>query len=357
MLNKKKTIGAFHYLGEVLQRFFDASEEERIVQFPELSTAIRDSQRQNAWFVSPFVCSALHGIQKWLNEETLESWCDENNIDNNLKPKRVGLVMAGNIPLVGFHDFLSVLITGNIAFVKLSSKDAILLPVLSSYLTRKYKELAKFIHFVEDIPADIDAFIASGTNNTVRYFSYRYESLPNLIRGSRSSIAILTGNESKEEIIELANDICLYFGMGCRSIAKVYIPNEAILQQLKSALRRYDWMAEHKDWADNLRFQRAVLITRGQEYIEAGPVLFTRDTRINSPMAVVHFEKYDSLDVVNNSIKALDPMIQCVVGKKEINPQWIPFGMAQFPQIDDYADRINTIKFLQTLDITTPTHN
>ncbi|HON17751.1 MAG TPA: acyl-CoA reductase [Salinivirgaceae bacterium] len=354
MLHLKKTIEALSYLGDVLKRFLDAPEEVKIVQFPEISTAIRDSQKHNVWFVSPFVFSALAGIQKWLNQETLEQWAAENQITDNPKPRKVGIVMAGNIPLVGFHDFMSVLISGNKAIVKLSGKDSILLPVMASYMIKKYRDLNKHIQFVEDFPADIEAFIASGTNNTIRYFSYRYEVIPNLLRGSRFSIAVLVGNETDEELDNLAKDICLYFGMGCRSIAKVYLSNENILNRLKGALEKYTWMNQHSDWSDSLRFQRAIMITKGQHFLECGPVIFARDTRLSSPMTVVHFEPYQTLANVEKSLKALDPMLQCVVGKPSINPKWIPFGEAQFPKIDDYADHINTLKFLQSLSIESP---
>jgi hypothetical protein len=348
-MKQEKIIDAFDYLGLIIEEFLLMSEDEQIIKFPELSTAVRDSQKQNIWFVSPFVTNSLKGIRLWLDKNTLTQWCKENHIKCAKKPLKVGLVMAGNIPLVGFHDFLSVLLSGHTAVVKLSSKDTILLPVLASYLTKKCPDLSKNIAFVPEIKDDIQALIATGSSNTMRYFSYRYEKIPSILRGSRNSIAIMTGKETAHQIDELSKDICLYFGMGCRSVAKVYVPDEKIIPRLQNSLSKFSWMTEHKDWSENLRFQKAVMLTRGQTYIDCGPVVMLQESKLSSPMSIIHFEKYDSIEHVKRSLKALEPMVQCVVGDNKMDESWVPFGKSQYPDINDFADRINTLEFLERI--------
>lgn len=257
--------------------------------------------------------------------------------------------MAGNIPLVGFHDFLSVLVSGNKAYIKMSSKDPTLLPVLSTYLVKSCHELSKHIHFVEELPQTIDALIATGSNNTMRYFSFRYEKIPHILRGSRSSIAVLTGKESNQDIDRLTQDICLYFGMGCRSVAKLYVPDDKMISRIQNSLLKYAWMTEHRDWSDSLRFQKAVMLTRGQSFVDCGSVVMLQESKINSPMSVVHYEKYNSLEQVKRSLKALDSMVQCVVGDTNLCDDWTPFGKSQYPDINDFADRVNTLKFIESL--------
>ena len=342
-------IKAFAYLGAVIEDFLLLSEDEQIVKFPELSSAIRESRRQNAWFVNPFVINALKGIRYWLDEETLAGWITDNDVSEDAKTKKIGLIMAGNIPLVGFHDFLSVLLTGNKAYVKMSSKDTTLLPVLSTYLVKSCPNLTKQIHFVEELPKNMDAIIATGSNNTMRYFSYQYEKIPHILRGSRSSIAVLTGEENSSQIDMLTQDICLYFGMGCRSVTKIYIPDENLIPRIQNSLSKFTWMTEHRDWADSLRFQKAVMLTRGQSFYDCGPVVMLQESRLISPMAVIHYEKYSSLEKVKNTLKALDPMVQCVVGDPTKCQEWIPFGKSLYPEVNDFADRVNTLSFINSL--------
>ncbi len=348
-MRQDKIIDAFDYLGSVIEEFLLLSEDEQIIKYPELSTAVRDSQKQNIWFVNSFIVNSLKGIRLWLDKKTLSDWCSQNNIRCAKTPKKVGLVMAGNIPLVGFHDLLSVLITGNKAIVKLSSKDIVLLPVLTSYLTKKCYELSKNILFVQEIKDDIDALIATGSSNTMRYFSYRYEKVPSILRGTRNSIAVMTGKETSKQIDELSKDICLYFGMGCRSVAKVYVPDEKVIPRLQNSLSKFSWMNQHKDWSDNLRFQKAVMLTRGQSFVDCGPVVLLQESKLNSPMSVIHFEKYDSIDLLKRSLKALEPMVQCVVGDTMVDHEWVPFGRSQYPDINDFADRVNTLEFLESI--------
>ncbi|MGI6478673.1 MAG: acyl-CoA reductase [Salinivirgaceae bacterium] len=336
-------------LGSIISNFLSLSEEERVAKYPELSTAVLDCHEQNSWFVKPFVINSLKGVSQWLNKDKLWSFYNENRIKFAKTPKTIGLIMAGNIPLVGFHDFIIVLLTGNKAVVKLSSKDTILLPTLVSYLEKDFPEIAKHISFVQEITDNIDALIASGTNNTMSYFSYKYGQIPSILRGSRNSVAVITGNETAEEIEELTKDICLYFGMGCRSVSKIYLPDEECIKQIQDSLSAYSWMTNHKDWSDNLRFQKAMMLTKGETFYDCGPVIMIQESKLNSPMSVVHFEIYKSIEEVKKSLKALDSMVQCVVGDAKIDNSWVPFGKSQYPDINDFADRINTCDFIMQL--------
>ncbi|HPW66325.1 MAG TPA: acyl-CoA reductase [Salinivirgaceae bacterium] len=342
-------IDALDKLGSIIKEFLLISEEERVIKCPELSAAVLDCHKQNSWFVKPFVINSLEGVSQWLNKNTLWNFYNENKIEFAKNPKTIGLIMAGNIPLVGFHDFLAVLLTGHKAIVKLSSKDTILLPTLVSNLEKDYPEIIKRIYFVQEMTNSLDALIATGTNNTMNYFSYKYGQTPSILRGSRSSVAILTGKETAKQIEELTKDICLYFGMGCRSVAKIYMPDEKSIKQIQDSLSAYYWMTNHKDWSDNLRFQKAMMLTRGEIFYDCGPVIMVQESKLSSPMSVVHFEIYKSIEEVKNSLKALNSMVQCVVGDTKINNSWVPFGKSQYPDINDFADGINTCDFIMQL--------
>ena len=345
-----KVINALNELGKVIVLFIESNEIKQKDFFPELFFARLESQRLNTWFVSCFIDCALKNIRKWLFSENLNYWLSKNRVNFNDIPKNIGIIMPGNIPLVGFHDFLSVILSGNRVIIKLSSKDSFLLPALTSYIIKIYPEMSDYIFFTDTVPENVDAVIATGSDNTIRSLKYFYKNKTSLFRGTRNSVAILSGNETDEQLSALADDIFLYFGLGCRSVSKIYLPdNKNIFERLKTAFQKYNWILKHKDWNDNLKLQKAKLLTHRSSFIDYNSIIFIQNSSINSPVATINYEIYDSVDNVLNSLKVNESSIQCIVGSKEIDRSLIDFGCSQSPNLNDFADGINVLRFLSEL--------
>lgn len=348
-MHHDKIIEAFNHLGHVIDNFIATNLAERTDRFPYLTEAVALSHKQNSWFTVGFIESTLKGIRQWLYNDKLSEFCKQNNVFPTHSPKNIGLIMAGNIPLVGFHDFLCVMLSGHNAIVKLSSKDSTLLPALAKYLIDFYPEISSRVSFVDDTDSSLEAVIATGSNNTKRYFKYRYKSIGAILRGHRNSIAVLTGNETEEEFRQLSDDICLYFGMGCRSVAKVFVPDISIIYKIGFYLDRYKWFINHNEWNDNLRFQRALLMTRKQRFFDCNNMLFVQSTDLSSPLSVVYYDLYHNIDSLKVTLHDIESEIQCVVGNPLTDSRFIPFGKAQLPDIDQFADDVNTLEFLKKL--------
>lgn len=302
------------------------------------------ASRENGWFTPEFIDIATKNISlSFLQKDILENWSIQENIPaENPSPKKVGLVMAGNIPLVGFHDWLCVFMSGHKAQVKLSSKDAILLKHLCDILIDWEPEVANYISFSEMLKG-CDAYIATGSNNSGRYFDYYFGKYPNLIRRNRTSVAILSGNETQDELEKLADDIHLYFGLGCRNVTKLYVPENYDFIPLLEAFRRYIYFADHHKYKNNYDYNLAIYILNKQFYMTNGSILLIEDKSMFSPISQLNYEYYDSTDKLTEALKNHDS-IQAISGKG-----FQPFGKNQCPAITDYADGVNTMEFLLTI--------
>ncbi|MBJ10157.1 MAG: acyl-CoA reductase [Flavobacteriales bacterium] len=307
----------------------------------EFELAINRASVYNGWFTQKNIRKALAAIVEMLSEECLKAWSGAYKLEGD---KRVAIIMAGNIPLVGFHDLLSVLISGHSALVKMSSDDNQLLPIIVEELKRIESSFADKIQFTKDKMENFDAVIATGSDNSARYFEHYFGKFPNIIRKSRSSVAILDGTESKKELKGLADDVFQYFGLGCRSISKVFLPKHYDLNLLFNAFYEYKEVIDNKKYGNNYDYNKAIYLMGQHEITENGFLIMKQETALKSPVSVLHYELYDDLDLIHRLVADYQEKIQCVVGKG-----FVPFGKAQSPALDDYADGVDTMAFLESL--------
>lgn len=310
----------------------------------ELEHAKLQAHRQNGWFTMAFIDTAIDNINThFLQRNKLEAWAKQYNIPlQNNAPKTIGVVMAGNIPLVGFHDLLCVFITGHKALVKLSSKDAVLIPHIVKKLGEWNEEILQLVTFAE-ILKGCDAYIATGSNNTARYFDYYFGKYPNIIRRNRTSVAVLDGTETPAELSLLADDIQLYFGLGCRNITKLYVPKEYDFIPLLTALKSYNYFTDLHKYKNNFDYHLALLLMNNKYYMSNESIILTENASPFSPVSQVHYEFYNNAGEAKAAIEGNDD-IQCAVGHG-----YLPFGEAQSPSLTDYADGVDTMAFLAGL--------
>ncbi len=331
-------INAFVELGKFLGKIESENEFESI---------LRKAEAENGWFTQENIKFALKSWGDALSKENLQRWISKYKIED-IEPKTVAIIMAGNIPLVGFHDFLSVLISGNKVLAKLSSNDKTLLPFLSEYLISVEPEFKNYIEFTDGKLENFDAVIATGSNNTARYFEYYFGKYPNIIRKNRNSAAILTGNETEEELKNLADDIFTYFGLGCRNVSKLYIPENYDFEAFFKGMFSWKEIIHNHKYINNYDYNKAVYLMDSFPLLDNEFMLLKEDTAFSSPISVVFYEKYNSLEDLSKELEEQSENIQCVVSKAGINNE-IPFGKAQNPELWDYADGIDTVEFLLKL--------
>jgi len=293
----------------------------------------------NPWFTSEFIDIEVGNIAKYfLDKQKLKNWTTSYKIET-VSPKKIGIVMAGNIPLVGFHDFLCVFISGHKAIIKASSKDEVLIKHLAQKLTEWDKEINEMIVFQEMLK-DCDAYIATGSNNSARYFEYYFKKYPHIIRRNRTSVAILDGNETTTELEKLADDVHLYFGMGCRNVTKIFVPKDYDFIPLLTAFKKYDHFKDHHKYKNNYDYNLALHILNGKFYMANESIILLENPPIFSPISQLNYEFYTDKNTVEESLRSMEDL-QCTVGHGHI-----PFGQAQLPSLTDYADGIDTINFL-----------
>jgi len=299
---------------------------------------------ENGWFTPMFVTTATQNIaNKFLQKEVLESWTKKYSVESKaVNPQKVGIVMAGNIPLVGFHDFLCVFISGNIAVMKTSSKDKVLIKHLAEKIIEWDADAANYLQFAEMLK-DCDAYIATGSNNSSRYFEYYFAKYPHIIRKNRTSVALLTGNETTVELEKLADDVYYYFGLGCRNVTKIYVPADYDFVPLIEAFNKYQHLADHHKYKNNYDYNLALHMLNKVYYMTNGSILLIEDKNLFSPISQLNYEFYTSEEEVVNSLKD-NPALQCITGNNHIS-----LGAAQCPSVNDYADGVDTMSFLTSL--------
>jgi len=303
----------------------------------------QEASIENPWFIPEFVELATTSIAKeFLKREKLESWAQQYRIPSSQqKPKTVGIVMAGNIPLVGFHDFVSTFISGHKQMIKLSSKDQVLIKHLSGKLGEWQPEAKEFVTFSELLKG-CDAYVATGSNNSARYFDYYFGKYAHIIRRNRTSVAVLTGKETEQQLEKLADDIYQYFGLGCRNVTKIYVPRDYDFTGLLDVFNKYDYLINNNKYKNNYDYQLALLILNKKYYMTNGSILLAENKSLFSPISTLHYEFYD--EQPDLSIGEVKEQVQCVVGRNGIE-----FGLAQQPGLCDYADSADTLKFLLSL--------
>jgi hypothetical protein len=296
----------------------------------------------NPWFTPEFIETAVKNIViHFLQPHLLVKWMKDYNVPaQNNNPQKVGIVMAGNIPLVGFHDFMSCFLSGHRQYIKLSSKDPWLIPAILEFLIKKSPPLADEIQITPMLKG-MDAYIATGSNNSARYFDYYFGKYPSLIRRNRTSIALLEGDESGEELEKLSNDVFLYFGLGCRNVTQIHVPENYDFIPLLQAFRKYQWMADHHKYKNNYDYQLSLAILNKLYYMTNECLILLENESPFSPISVLHYAFYK--DRKNWSPSGESENLQCIVGRN-----YLPFGKSQEPGLSDYADRVDTLKFLQS---------
>ena len=280
-----------------------------------------------------------------LRKDTLETWVSKYNLQNvNYK---VAIIMAGNFPLAGLHDLICVIITGNKAIIKPSSDDKILINFFVEFLHEEFPETNEIIEIASEKLGDFDKVIATGSNNTFNYFEYYFRDKSSLLRKNRNSIAVLSGNESENELKLLSDDIFIYFGLGCRNISKIFVPTGYDISQLKNKFNKYNYIINHNKYSNNYNYQKTIKIMNNEVFTDCDYFLMSQSKEINPPISVIYYDYYDDLSQVCDLIKEKINQIQCIVTNLQMNNS-IKFGEAQDPKLDQYADNSDTINFLLT---------
>jgi hypothetical protein len=319
----------------------------RTLQGDELEELCYKARSYNGWFT---VQSVEYAIASWgnsLNKLAIQDWISAYSIIEK-EPKKVGLVTAGNIPLVGLHDVLSIILSGNIALVKLSSDDKILMQFVFDQLYEFEPALKDYILVVERLN-EADAFIATGSNNSSRYFDYYFGKKPNIIRKNRTSVAVLTGKETREDFLKLGEDIFRYYGLGCRNVSKVFVPEGFDPIPMLHAFEDYKHLFENHKYANNYDYNRSIYLVKAIHHLDNGVVLYKDEEALVSPIAVLYWETYISEEDLAKKLNNLGGQIQCIVSLDGMWKKSLPFGKAQDPGLKDYADDVDTILFLLSL--------
>jgi len=343
MNEQRKTFIAFVKLGDFLRKLCN-TEGSKSEWHNTFNETIALAKHYNGWFTPENILYALKGWSELLTEENLSNWISNYNLEKN-QPKTVAIIMAGNIPLVGFHDFLSVLITGNSVLGKLSSNDKTLLPLISKFLIEIEPSLRDRISFTEEKLEKFDAVIATGSNNTARYFEHYFGKGPHIIRKNRNSVAVLSGNETTKELTALGEDIFRYYGLGCRSVSKLFVPKNYDFETFFKALFEYNSIMNSAKYANNYDYNKAVYLMSEFKLLENGFLILKEDKSYPSPIASLFYDSYDSLENLKKKINEDADKIQCVVASLGIANE-ISFGETQKPNLNDYADGVDTVDFL-----------
>ncbi|GAA3960529.1 acyl-CoA reductase [Hymenobacter antarcticus] len=313
----------------------------------ELATLAARARNQNAWFDAPSVTAAVAGIAHLLAEEPLRRWAARYPPEPTAV-RQIGVVMAGNIPLVGFHDLLCVLLSGHVLLAKPSADDTVLMAWVMEELTRLEPRFAEFIKVIPRLNA-ADAFIATGSDNTARYFEFYFGKKPNLIRRNRTSVGVLTGQETSAELARLGPDIFQYYGLGCRNVSKLFVPTDYDFVPLLDALHSYEGVLHHHKYNNNYDYNKSILLVNRVPHYDTGFLLLTRAPGLVSPISVLHYAEYASeIDLVDQ-LTDVAAQTQCVVSAEGRFAGSLPFGQAQSPGVSDYADRVDTMEFLARL--------
>lgn len=337
-MNLKSRTNLFLKLGAELQNL-DKNKKEAL-----LDKAIY----HNPWFTTKNIELALEGIISFLKEDQLSSWLNRYNFKESAAQQQVGLVMAGNIPLVGFHDLMCVLISGNKAVIKLSSQDEVLMKYICDCLVQLEPDIESSIIIVDKLK-NIDAVIATGSDNTARYFEYYFSKIPHIIRKNRTSVAVLSGNENDDDLKGLAKDMFSYFGLGCRNVSKLFIPLGATITNIFPSFEIYKSIQDHNKYANNYHYQRSIFMMEQIQHYDNGFALLRESESLVSPIGVVYYEKYKDMARLEEQLRRKQDKIQCIVSNENLTIETVPFGKAQMPEVSDYADNVDTMKFLESI--------
>lgn len=348
VINIEDRIKAAANLGDNLRLWLNQiGKEEEPTGFELL---LIKAEQYNPWFTQEYLKFSLDNIINMLQENALRDWiANYPNFDFSDSNTKVAVIMAGNIPLVGFHDFLSVFISGKTFVGKLSSQDRFLLPFLADFIINNDQRFKSKIIFEEHILKDFDAVIATGSNNTSRYFDYYFGKYPNIIRGNRNSIAFLTANETDEDLKELAKDVFYYFGLGCRNVSKLMLPVGFSIPHLLDFWQSFEVVSQHTKYFNNYEYNRSLLLINKEPHFDNGFLILREESSLVSPISVLNYEFYIDKEEEIRRLNMQNNQIQCILSaEKDINNA-IPFGKSQSPTLMEYADNVDVMMFLSAL--------
>ena len=341
MTSNLKRLKALVKLGDHLLQYNGEQSSYR-----SLSNLIEKANAANSWFTANSIQKAFSDWGNALSEKRILNWLEPYEIRPKNNPKNVAIILAGNIPLVGFHDLICLWLSGQNATVKLASKDTHLLPYMTAFLEQESGE--KCFQYTSEPFTNFDAVIATGSNNSGRYFEHYFGAYPNIIRKNRNGVAVLNGKESDQELIGLGNDVMHYFGLGCRNVSKIYIPNGFDLDLIFGGLYPHAEVIQHAKYANNYDYNKAVFLMSEFDFLENGFIMLKNDASFSAPIACLHYEYYSDFEELNKELHAMSENIQCIVSNLPIKDA-IPFGKAQQPELHEYADGIDTLTFLEDL--------
>ena len=327
-----------------LQDFINLGKYLSHLSAAEKQAVAAQAYARNSWFTPENVLTALDGIVHLLNENFLYTWINQYELPEK-KPRNVGVVMAGNIPAVGFHDFMCVLLSGNTLHAKLSSQDEVLIKFIAGILLEINERYQEHLVFAERLN-HMDAIIATGSDNSARYFDYYFSSIPHIIRKNRTGVAVLNGMETQEDLYNLGKDVFQYFGLGCRNVSKLYVPEGYDFKAFFEATQPFETITHHHKYNNNYEYNRSVYLINQVFHYDNGFLMLTENEELVSPMSVLFFEKYQDESDLNKKMASHQDKIQCVVCKDDFLPGSLAFGQAQYPGIADYADGVDTMRFL-----------
>ena len=311
-------------------------------EYDEFNALMGTLKHHNGWFTEEMIRKAIGNLGESLNKENLEQWCDQYTFSK--KPKTIAVIMAGNIPLGGFHDFLCVLLSGNRIMAKMSSEDDKLLPVLAEFLICFYPEVKDFISFSDRNMKGFDAVIATGSNSSFLHFEQYFSKYPHIFRKNRTSIAILDGTESESQLKALGDDIFDFFGRGCRSVSHLLLPRSFEINKVFEHIVHQGAVINNKKYGNNYDYNKAVHLMNQEKLLDNNFVLLKETTLLSSPLGMLYYHFYDDVDEVNSYCEEHKDSIQCRVGAGGL-----PFGTAQSPKLNDYADNVDTMQWLNSL--------
>ncbi|WP_426474223.1 acyl-CoA reductase [Chryseobacterium balustinum] len=344
-MNIESRVLGLNKLSAYIKEFLAKNSEYYNENDVEFQQVLKKSEIENPWFTADNQKFALTQWSDLLTQGNINEWLQ--NYSPSKTRKKVGLILAGNIPLVGLHDVISVILSNHIPLIKLSSKDKTMLP----FLLKKWQEFSEEtidFEFVERLE-NFDAVIATGSNNTARYLEYYFKNHLSIIRKNRTSIAVLKGDETEEELKLLAHDIFQYFGLGCRNVTRIFIPQDFVIDRLFESFIDFKEIINHNKYANNYDYNRAVYLLNQDKFWDNNFVMLKEDAQLFSPLSVINFSRYSSLDEVKDFIAENEENIQCVVAKNELGIDSIQFGEAQNPGLNTYADNVDTMKFLEVI--------
>jgi len=343
MQELESRISSFIKIGELISKFLSDKNDKWT---RKLKLKITEASNKNPWFTKKNILLSLKYWSKQLTKDKLQSWISKYNLSNT-ETKTVAVIMAGNFPLAGFHDLLCVLITGNKLLIKFSNKDDVLIKFLVEYLLSNNSIFNEKIVIQESIIKDFDKVIATGSNNTSKYFDYYFKEKSSIIRKNRFSIAILSGKEDRKDLENLSVDIFTFFGLGCRNVSKIFVPKKYNFDLFFKSIYKWKNIIQNHKYASNFNYNKAINLIDNQSILENGFLILKESKSNHSPISILLYEHYNNFDDLNMKINKIQNDLQCIVSKN-FHENEVNFGQSQNPELYDYADNIDTINFLLT---------